>query len=42
VSNLGKTDAVIPLAEIWEDRQTGEHLQEITVAPGGLHFLKKA
>ncbi|MBQ3591481.1 MAG: hypothetical protein II979_06025 [Clostridia bacterium] len=42
VSNLGKTDAVISLAEIWEDRQTGEHLQEITVAPGGLHFLKKA
>ena len=41
VSNLGKTDAVIPFTETWEDRQSGERVREITVAPGGLRFLKK-
>ena len=41
VSNLGKTDVVVPLAEAWEDRQTGETVQELAIAPGGLRFLKK-
>ncbi|MBE6929683.1 MAG: hypothetical protein E7463_05320 [Ruminococcaceae bacterium] len=41
VSNLGEVPVTVTLADAWLDRESGEHVQTLCIAPKDFRFLKR-